>query len=212
MNQAGAGSSGLAQAGGQGASADQRRSHAMQSLARHMESHFGLQVADLGGLNQNNLDFVTGSGHRLYAADLIVGYDSFFSRDEISEGKADEARIAEFLEATLDGTGRRLSAVLLWDRLQFLLPQVALALVERLRAVMEPGGLLLAMFHPESAGSAAPLDCRILGDSFVKAVPRPPLRPVERFNPRTVERLFSGFGSLKFFVTRDSLQEVLVRR
>jgi hypothetical protein len=211
MNQGGTGAAGALHSGGQLA-ADQRRSHALQSLARYFEGNTGLQVADLGGLNQRNLDFVNSFGHRLYADDLIATYDRFFSLDEIEQGKTSSTRLAEFLDSAVGGAGRRVSVVLAWDRLQFLFPQVAVAMVDRLKHVMAPGGLLLALFYPETTGSAAPMDCRIVDESIVTAAPKPPVRAVERFNARSIENLFSGFGGVKFYVTRDSLQEVLIRR
>jgi len=184
----------------------------MQGLAHFLQSHPGWRVVDLGGLNQQNLDFVTGFGHRLYADNLLASYERYFTAEELREGSASEARMSEFLDSAIGGAGQRISAVLAWDRIQFLFPQAAAALVSWFREAMEPGGLLLAMFHPDSCASAAPLDCRIAEGSDVAATPRPPARTIEKYSPRTIERLFSGFGSVKFYVTRDSIQEVLVRR
>jgi hypothetical protein len=192
--------------------AGQRRSHALQSLARHLESNTGLQVVDFGGLNQQNLDFVTGFGHRLYAEDLIASYEWFFSQAERAEGTAEDKRIADFLDSTIGFAAGSVGAVLAWDRLQFLFPAATGALVERLKSVMAPGALLLAMFHPEQIQATAPLVCRITDEGGLTAMPRPPERPAGKFNARAIERLFGGFGSVKFYMTRDSLQEVLIRR
>jgi hypothetical protein len=49
-------------------------------------------------------------------------------------------------------------------------------------------------------------------ETDMTAAPKGPARPTERFNARSIERLFSGFGGVKFYMTRDSLQEVLIRR
>jgi hypothetical protein len=192
--------------------AGQRRSHALQSLARHLETNPGLQVADFGGLNQQNLDFITGFGHRLYAEDLIASYEWFFSQAERSEGMADEKRIADFLASTIGFAKGSVGAVLAWDRLQFLFPGASGALVERLKSVMAPGGLLLAIFHPEQLAKASPLVCRITDQGGLTAMPRPPARPAVKYNARAIEKLFGGFASVKFYMTRDSLQEVLIRR
>lgn len=189
-----------------------RRSHALLSLARHFETGPALQVLDLGGLNQNNLDFVTGCGHRLYAEDLVFGYETFFTDEERARGDAGKERTEAFLRESLPFGDSSLGAVLAWDRLQFLFPIAASALVERLKRLMAPGALLLALFHPEHLTSATPLVCRAFGDGAMKAAPKPPARPVEPFNARAIERLFSGFSSVKFYMTRDSLQEVLIRR
>lgn len=192
--------------------AGQRRSHALQGLARYLEATPGLQVADFGGLNQQNLDFVTGFGHRLYAEDLIASYEWFFSQAERAEGTADEKRIAAFLDSTIGFAKGSVGAVLVWDRLQFLFPAAAGSLVDRLKIVMAPGALLLAMFHPEQLPAAVPLVCRITDQGGLTAIPKPPARPAGKYNARAIERLFAGFSSVKFYMTRDSLQEVLIRR
>ena len=42
--------------------------------------------------------------------------------------------------------------------------------------------------------------------------PRGQRKPAQYFNNRDLERLFQEFASVKFFLTRDSLREVIVRR
>lgn len=210
MNQGGAGAMGPA-AGPQDQSG-LRRSHALLSLAKHFESATPMQVVDFGGLNQQNLDFVTGSGHRLYAENLVLGYENFFSNDERSRGEATPERMELFLRDALPFNDHAIGAVLAWDRLQFLFPAAAAALVTRLKRLMAPGAMLLALFHPEQLSSAAPLSCRAGEDGAISAVSKPPARPVEPFNARAIEKLFSDFASVKFYMTRDSLQEVLIRR
>jgi hypothetical protein len=37
-------------------------------------------------------------------------------------------------------------------------------------------------------------------------------RPAQFFNNRSLERLFQDFQSVKFFLTRNHLREVIVRR
>ena len=41
---------------------------------------------------------------------------------------------------------------------------------------------------------------------------RGPRKPEQIFNNRSLEKLFQGFESLKFFLARDNLREVIVRR
>jgi len=202
----------MSQAGSGPEMASQRRSQALHGLARHLESNPGLQVVDLGGLNQQNLDFVTALGHRLYAEDLMSSYEWFFSPAERSEGSAEAKRIDSFIDSTIGLAGGSVGAVLAWDRLQFLFPAATDALDERLKFVMAPGALLLAMFHPEQISTAAHLSCRITDEAYLTATPKPPARQVGKYNARAIERLFSGFGGVKFYMTRDSLQEVLIRR
>jgi hypothetical protein len=42
--------------------------------------------------------------------------------------------------------------------------------------------------------------------------PRYQMRPVQYFNNRNLEKLFQKYQSVKFFLTRDHLREVIVRR
>lgn len=189
-----------------------RRSHALLSLASHFDTTPPMQVLDLGGLNQQNLDFVTGFNHRLYAGDLVTGYESLFTAEQRQRGDAGSDRMELFLQETLPFREGELGAVLAWDRLQFMFPLAASALVGRLKHLMAPGALLMALFHPESLSSTAPLTCRASGDGSLVTAPRPPARTVETFNARSIEKLFSEFSSVKFYMTRDSLQEVLIRR
>ena len=53
---------------------------------------------------------------------------------------------------------------------------------------------------------------RITDQGGLTATPKPPARPAGKYNARAIERLFTGFASVKFYMTRDSLQEVLIRR
>jgi hypothetical protein len=42
--------------------------------------------------------------------------------------------------------------------------------------------------------------------------PRGQRKPAQYFNNRSLEKLFQKFHSVKFFLTRDHLREVIVRR
>lgn len=190
-----------------------RRSHALESLTGYLAAEPSLHIIDFGGINQSNLDFVTDLGHRFYSEDLLRAFDAFFAAEEISSGEYADNRIAEFLDATLAFGDEAANASLLWDTLQFLPAKVADAVVERLHRVLAPEALLLAFFHPESAGSAAlPSTCRILDQRHLMVRPRGFTKAAQPFNARSIERFFQRFGSVKFFMTRESVQEVVVRR
>jgi hypothetical protein len=95
--------------------------------------------------------------------------------------------------------------------------------IDRLWSVMKPGGYLLTFFHTRDAGPDSicyryhvtgtdmlemqeiKLPGRSGGD---KQSPR--LQRV--FNNRHIENLFRDFASIKFFLARDAIREVLVVR
>lgn len=190
-----------------------RRSHATESLVQHLRKHQGLQVVDYGGINQTNLEFVTGIGHKLYSEDLLRVFDELFPPDELTGSKVDILRMTRFLEETCSLPGGRVDAVLLWDRLQFLPEQLSEALLDQLHSLVSPGGYLLAFFHPVQAGKLpVPHSCRIWDDRHLLLQPRAARPNARGFTYRTIEKCFQRFASVRFFQTRDNLQEVVVRR
>jgi hypothetical protein len=98
--------------------------------------------------------------------------------------------------------------------------------------MLKPGGFLLAFFHTREAGPDAPCyRYHIVGSDSLevqhiesrKDVRRGPtgalhtsivksFRLQRVFNNRHIENLFRDFASIKFFLTRDNIREVLVVR
>lgn len=190
-----------------------RRSHALESLSGYLSAEPYLQVLDFGGINQANLDFVINLGHRFYAEDLIRAFDGFFTPDEVAARDYSASRIRDFLDSVASFPDAHANSVLLWDSLQFLPAELAEATIERLHRVVAPGGLMFAFFRPDPGGGAAiPFACRIHDRNHFITRQRGLARPLQPFNARAIERLFSRFASVKFFMTRDSVQEVVVRR
>ena len=185
----------------------------MEGFTAFLRSRQGLQILDLGGLNQANLDFVLGLGHRLYSEDILRAFDSSFPGEEAAARLFPPSRLEEFLNQALINTDASCDGALLWDVLQFLPPPVTEALLDRLHRLLVPDSLLLAFFQPANgAAAAAPHSCRILESGQLQLIPRPSQRAVEPFTARSIERLFHRFSSVKFFLTREHLQEVIVKR
>ncbi|MBI4889427.1 MAG: hypothetical protein HY821_02305 [Acidobacteria bacterium] len=172
-----------------------------------------LQIIDFGAANQQNLDYVTGLGHRLYFDDLLRSFEHFFPDTERTPEHLTASRIEEFLASCLDFPDQSVDGALIWDRLQFLPASLGSAVLERLHRVLAPDALLLALFHTDSSAvTAAPQNCRILNQKHVQLTSAASRLPIVQFNTRAIERYFQRFQTLKFFLTRDNLQEVLVRR
>lgn len=190
-----------------------RRSHALEHLTGFLGRSEPLQVLDLGGINQPTLEFVTGLGHRLYAEHLVLAAEAAFPPASWFDSDFDPRAIEHYLEHALPFGNATAGAALVWDQLQFLPPPLAQAVVERLHRILRPEAPLLAFFHPESARGRDTLHtCRIIDDKHLLSAPRGTPRRFTPFSSRTIERFFQHFHSVKFFMTRDSVQEVVVRR
>ncbi len=202
---------------GAAAAPDSRKSHGLQALVASLQEGRPLHVLDFGGPIQDNIDFITdivsGAGHRLYVDHLLRSYEYFFSAKEQEEGVFQAGRIEEFVASVMDFPDQSADAILIWDRLQFLPPQIAEALVARLHRILAPDAFLLALFRTDSSGAdRAPYVCRILDGQTLQMREQPPARRMQTFNPRTIQKLFQSYREVKFFVSRESLQEVLIRR
>ena len=164
-------------------------------------------VLDLGGITQANVSFITNLGHKLFSEDFLEAID------RRSGEQSDPALAEAFLRENLSFPEAHFNGVLLWDALEFLPPPVLKAAVERLFKITKPGSYLLAFFHSdEKAASVPSYTYRITGADTINLTYRRMRQPLQLFNNRGVERLFQRFHSVKFFLTRDNLREVIVRR
>lgn len=190
-----------------------RRSYAFETITRRLVEQPCQHVLDFGGLNQPNLDFFSKFGHRLYSEDLLRSIDTFFTPEEIDRRQIEPARLEQFLDESLDFPDQSTDAALCWDVLQFVPPILCGAIVERLFRILAPDAYILAYFHPETGPqkTCAHL-CRIVDGKTLMMRPRGSPRMVQPFNNRAIERIFQRFRTVKFFLTRDHLREVIVQR
>jgi hypothetical protein len=85
--------------------------------------------------------------------------------------------------------------------------------VTQLLRVMKPGGLILAFFNANDKITKIPIhNYRIQDNKTLAMIPRGGEQRCQYFNNRTIENLFSKAESVKFFLTRDHLRELLVRK
>jgi hypothetical protein len=78
---------------------------------------------------------------------------------------------------------------------------------------MRPGGVMFAFFSSDEKVTRMPVySYRIENPKTLLLVPRNTSRPVQYFNNRSVERLFADAQSVKFFLSRDHLREVIIKR
>ena len=190
-----------------------KHSHGLDQFCASLEERSGLSILDLAGASQATVSFVTDYGHRLYSDDFVHQLDQCFGDGDFYENQDNPLKAAKFLEAALTFPDESFDGVLVWDTLQFLSPQLLQTVVERLHRMLRPGSSLLAVFHAEERIDSIPTYFyRVSDHHTIQMVPRGHRRPAQFFNNRSLEKLFQDFQSVKFFLTRDHLREVIVRR
>ena len=173
----------------------------------------GLTLLDLAGVSQETVGFVTGYGHRIYSDDFLLQMDRCFGDGDFYENQADPQKVARFLDTALDYPAQHFDGALVWDTLEFLSGPLLETVVRRLSHMLRPGSYLLALFHSEERAETIPTySYRISDRKTIALAPRGRRRPAQFFNNRSLEKLFQDFESVKFFLTRDHLREVIVRR
>jgi SAM-dependent methyltransferase len=174
-----------------------RRSSGLGELSRTWESAEGLCVLDLGSTSATNIRHFTERGHRIYSEDLLTASTDpeLITTDEKGAAALDSRK---FLADNLVYPAAHFDVVLCWNLPDYLDESLVKPVVGRLWSVLKPGGMLLAFFHTRDAGPDSP--CQ---DGFQ-------LQRV--FNNRHIENLFHDFASIKFFLARDNIREVLVVR
>jgi hypothetical protein len=171
----------------------------------------GLSILDMAGVNQENVNFLTNLGHKLYASDLVRSIDDTFGPDLGEQNNA--SRIEYFLQSNFNYLPDTFDGVILWDGLQFMAPALLTATVDRLHMIMRPGAYLLAFFSANEKLAEIPSHTFRLVDAKTISVTERGVRSAGQvFNNRNLEKTFSRFESVKFFLTRDNLREVIVRR
>ncbi len=190
-----------------------RHSHGLDQFCSSLEERPGLSILDLAGASQATVSFLTNYGHRLYADDFLHQLDQHFGDGDFYENQSNPLKTAGFLDAALNFPDGQFDGALVWDTLQFLTPALLEIVVDRLHRILRPDACLLAFFHAEERLDTIPTySYRVSDHRTILLAPRGRRKPAQFFNNRSLEKLFQNFQSVKFFLTRDHLREVIVRR
>jgi SAM-dependent methyltransferase len=208
-----------------------RRSSGLGELSRLWDSETPLCVLDLGSTSPANILFFTERGHKIYSEDLLVA-----STDPGLVTKDEEGKIVldsrQFLADNLLYPAAHFDVVLCWNLPDYLDESLVRPVMGRLWSVLKPGGMLLAFFHTKDAGPDSPcFRFHIVGKDMLETqrivlrreARRGPTGAIHTaindgfrlqrvFNNRHIETLFRDFASIKFFLARDNIREVLVVR
>ncbi len=168
----------------------------MAEISRLLNSEESLCVLDLGSTSANNIRFLTAKGHKNYSEDLLQASldPALRVKDETGKLVPDSKK---FLDENLTYANGLFDVVLCWNLPDYMEESLVKPTIDRLWSVMKPGGLLLVFFHTRDAGPDAP--CYRFHMQRV-------------FNNRNIENLFRDFASIKFFLARDAIREVLLVR
>jgi hypothetical protein len=190
---------------------ESRRSNGLRHFFDAIPKSRGIELLDLGGANEANVNFLAGLGGKIHFVDLLGSYDRFQPQPGENVSPIDLAR--QFVDQHLNYARNQFDAILGWDTLEFLDIDVLHLTAPRLNEILRPGGGLLTLFHTQGRGTTVPVyRYRIETLDTLSLEPRSTRVLPNTFNNRSLERLFADYSSVKFFLTRDSLREVIVSR
>jgi 2-polyprenyl-3-methyl-5-hydroxy-6-metoxy-1,4-benzoquinol methylase len=188
-----------------------RPSRGLEEFFTYIRDRSGLRILDLGAATQQNVTFITDLGHRLYSEDFLQILNDTFGPDGTTD-QSNPGRIEYFLKQTLDYQEGQFDGVLVWDVLEYLAPALLTAVMERLQHVVRPKSYMLAFFHAEDKLDAVPFYTFRIGAANALEVAQHGVRqPAQLYNNRSLEKLFGRFESVKFFLTRERLREVIIK-
>jgi len=202
-----------------------RKSSGLGELAKRLSSEEAVCILDLGSTSPANIRYCTERGHKIYSEDLLESSTdpSLAIKDSSGNTVLDSKR---FVAENLVYPPAHFDVVLCWNLADYLDESLVKPVMERLWSLMKPGGVLLAFFHTKEAGPDAPCyRYHIVGPDILEmqhiearrdapkaSASNPGFRLQRVFNNRHIENLFRDFGSIKFFLARDNVREVLVNR
>ena len=196
----------------------------MGEVLRLLNSQEALCILDIGSTSANNIRIFTGKGHKNYSEDLLRSSldPALRIQDPAGITVIDSKK---FLDENLVYGNAQFDVVLCWNLPDYMEESLVKPTIDRLWSEMKPGGFLLAFFHTRDAGPDSTCyrynvtETDVLEMQEVKfALPGRPASEKQSprlqrvFNNRHIETLFRDFASIKFFLARDSIREVLVVR
>ena len=206
------GSKGAAAKSGGPSAPQVRHSSGFEQFCLSLRNTEGQSILDMSGASQANISFITGLSHRISSDDITATMEECFGKDFL-EGQQAAANAQRFLDQALTFPDNSFDGALAWDCLQFLVSPVLEETVAQLLRVMRPGGLVLAFFNADEKATRMPVyNYRIQDQKTLLQIPRGSTQRGQHFPNRSIEKVFQQAASLKFFLTRDSFREVLVRR
>lgn len=190
-----------------------RQSNGLDQFFNSVRDRSGLNLLDFAGANQSNVSYITSMGHRLSSEDFLRSLELTFGHETLLDNQSNPQLVDQFLQENLAFPYDSFDGALVWDSLQFLSPHLLQITVDRLFDTLRPDSYLLAFFHADEKAKEIPLyNYRIADQKSLLLQPRGWAACGQFFNNRAIEKLFHRYKSVKFFLTRDNLREVIVKR
>jgi SAM-dependent methyltransferase len=187
-----------------------RHSTGLAEFHRLVDGEGKLRVLDLGPTSPTNIAYLIGQGHKVYQEDILRAATSsrYLLKDKDGKTSLDAER---FLNENLQYTATVLDAALCWDVADYLPEAFVRPAVARVHRALKPRGVLFAFFHTRDAGPQAPhYRYHLMDRENLELQLGPQFRLQRVFQNRHIENLFKDFSSVKFFLARDHVREVLV--
>jgi SAM-dependent methyltransferase len=190
-----------------------RPSNGLEQVFSALDPTGHRHVLDLGEFTQANVEQIIGLGHRLTFEDILGMADSVFGPGDPALVQNDVASTGCFLDGVLDFEPSTFDAILVWNTLEYLARHLVEPVVAKLHYVLRPGGVMLVCFRADIRDQPALQQSFRIADSRTLAIhPKGHRPPALMLTNRSVERMFERFGSVKFFLSRDAVREVIVRK
>lgn len=193
-----------------------RHSSGLAEVSRYCAANPALSILDLGPTSTLNLHYFAERGHRIYSEDLLRASadPALLLPAEDGPPVVDGKR---FLAENLAYSGVTFDLVVCWNLADYMEESLVKPAVARLWSLMSPGGMLLAFFHTQEAGPNMPCPrYHIVSDDSLQVQTQhagSASLPLQRvFQNRHIENLFRDFASIRFFIARDHIREVLAIR
>jgi SAM-dependent methyltransferase len=194
-----------------------RHSRGWIEVRTYLQQAQSLRVLDFGSTSPVNINYLTTLGHSVYMANVVedATRPEWLKPAKLFDPKDAEPEfdIDRFIATNLDFSGRDFDVILLWDTANFLPPEMVPALFARLRKVLRPDGKLLAFFHGRLIGPETAFSRFQLGDGDSLLALDSGNFPVRQvYQTRQVEQLLEGYSSVRFFLGKDNVREVIAIR
>jgi hypothetical protein len=191
----------------------ERNSSGLEQFVASLRESVSPRILDLSGANQNNLDFLSRYGVPTSDEFANAMTTAFGEGPDLFAHQSDPLRVEQFCRLSLDHEAETFDGILVWDRLEYAGPELLGDIVAHLREIAKPGAMLLCYFHADAAAKEFPVtQFRIRDAKTIQSSERDRMRPTQFHSNRAIEKMFQNFQSVKFFLTRDHIREVIVRR